>query len=267
MHAVSGQGLHTAAPSTVAVARSDGPVVLRAGAATASREDLRVAGTARSTTVTSRDGALRIATVEHLFAALGGLGIHRGVVVDVHGPEVPLVDGGARTFVDLLRAAGVAASEPDLVVVRTGSVEVGQSVYELAPADGVAVEVEVDFGDARIGAHARWAGDPDDFAARIAPARTFGFEREVPDLVARGLASHVAAESVVVIGDERIYAAGAAFTSDEPARHKLLDLVGDLYVHGGPPRGVVRARRPGHAAMHEAMRIALERGLLGYRTR
>ena len=109
--------------------------------------------------------------------------------------------------------------------------------------------------------HASWDGAPASFRSSFAPARTFGFFREVASLAERGLASHVAAESVVVIGDD-ILSAGRPFSADEPARHKLLDLAGDLYLHGGPPLGRVRAIRPGHAATHEAVRRALETGIL-----
>jgi hypothetical protein len=93
-------------------------------------------------------------------------------------------------------------------------------------------------------------------------ARAFGFAHEVDALAARGLASHVAQESVVVITTDGVLSAGPRFRPDEPARHELLDLVGDLDVHGGPSVGSVRAVRPGHAATHEAVRRALAEDLL-----
>ena len=266
---LDGQGLHTAARGEVRLSRREGPVVLRlsGGGEGGSRgehprEELSVIDTTRSTTVATPGGAARLATVEHLFAALGGLSIHEGVAIEVEGREVPLLDGGASAFVAALRALGLSGSEPSLRVVSEAVFEVGQSRYELAPMDGVVVEVEIDFGDPRIAPRARWEGDASDFARRIAPARTFGFEREVPELLARGLAGHVAPESVIVIGDDRVLAAGAPYSADEPARHKLLDLVGDLWLHGGPPRGRVRATRPGHAATHEAVRRALASGAM-----
>jgi UDP-3-O-[3-hydroxymyristoyl] N-acetylglucosamine deacetylase len=144
-------------------------------------------------------------------------------------------------------------------------VEIGESRYELARIaddDAVALEVVIDFGDARIAPEARWDGDPEDFRARIATARTFGFEHELGDLLARGLASHVTPESVVVFTKEHVLSSGAPVAADEPARHKLLDLIGDLYLHGGPPRGRLRALRPGHAATHAVMVRALDEGLV-----
>lgn len=259
---IRGQGLHSGARAALTFARGAGPVVLRANGMEVAITALDVVATTRSTTVASRDHAIRVATIEHVLAALAGLGVHDGVAITIEGPEAPLADGGARAFVDALRALGVASGPPPLRVVARGSIDVGASRYDFAPGDGVAVEVEVEFERADLARAARWDGDPDDFAARIAPARTFGFEHEVQELLARGLASHVTPESVVVIGQERILSAGPPFAADEPARHKLLDLLGDLYLYGGPPRGRVHALRPGHAATHEALRAALARGLV-----
>jgi UDP-3-O-[3-hydroxymyristoyl] N-acetylglucosamine deacetylase len=263
---VRGQGLHSGARGAVSFVRCEGPVVVRANGAEVALSALAVVDTTRSTTVASADGSIRIATIEHVLAALGGLGIHHGVAIVIEGSEAPLADGGAGTYADAARRLGITPGAPPLRVVERGSIDVGASRYELTPNaagdDGIGVEVEVDFAHPQLAASARWDGDAEDFCARIAVARTFGFEREVADLLARGLASHVTPESVVVIGAERILSAGAPFLEDEPARHKLLDLVGDLYLHGGPPVGRVRAVRPGHAATHEAMRLALARGLL-----
>lgn len=261
---VEGHGLHSGAPGAVRFERHDGPTVLRARGVDTRVVDLRVVLAIRSTTVEDPTGVVRIGTVEHVLAALGGLGAHAGVAVVIDGTEPPLADGGARRYVDLVRALGVPPSQAPLRVVRAGTLEHGGSRYELACGDGegVALEVSVDFDDSRIAQEARWSGDPDDFRERIAVARTFGFEREVGDLLERGLASHVTPESVVVIGDGRVLCSGAPFTADEPVRHKLLDLVGDLFLYGGPPRGIMRVTRPGHAATHAVMARALAEGLV-----
>lgn len=259
---IAGRGLHSGRASSVRFVPHDGPVVVRSAGVDVAMADLRVIGTARSTTVTDPRGTFRIGTVEHVMAALGGLGIHEGVAVVIEGCEPPLADGGARLYAGALAALGVPASQPALRVVRDGSISVGASTYELLRGEGIELEVDVDFEDDRLARAARWAGAPDDFVARIAGARTFGFEHEVAELLERGLASHVTPESVVVIGPSRILASGGPFTADEPARHKLLDLIGDLYLYGGPPRGHVRAARPGHAATHEVVRRAFDEGLL-----
>ena len=260
--AIVGQGLHSGARAAVSFARHVGPVVLRSNGVDVPIAELAIVDTARSTTVASSGGSLRVATIEHVLAALAGLGVHDGVAIVIEGPEAPLADGGARAYADAVRALGVSASPPRLRVVELGSVEVGTSRYDFTPGEHVAIEVEVEFARADLVRVARWDGGAEDFCARIAAARTFGFEHEVEALLARGLASHVTPESVVVIGDERILSAGAPFAADEPARHKLLDLIGDLYLHGGPPIGQVRAFRPGHTATHEALRRALAQGLV-----
>ncbi|MBX3260283.1 MAG: UDP-3-O-acyl-N-acetylglucosamine deacetylase [Labilithrix sp.] len=265
MTTLTGRGLHRGAPASVRFTRAPGAVRLRRRGVEARLAELVMDGSSRSTSATTRDGRIAIGTVEHLFAALGAMSIRDGVVVEIDGPEVPLLDGGAAAFLDALAPLELGPSPPSLAVVRAGTIDVGASRYEVRPPERpgeVRVEVEVDFDDLRLERHARWGGDAADFRARVAPARTFGFEHEVEELLARGLASHVARESVVVIARDAILSAGRPFRSDEPARHKLLDLVGDLYAHGGPPSGSVRATRPGHAATHEAMRRGLAEGLL-----
>jgi UDP-3-O-[3-hydroxymyristoyl] N-acetylglucosamine deacetylase len=125
----------------------------------------------------------------------------------------------------------------------------------------VDVGVEIELGDPRLAREASWRGDAADFRERVATARTFCFDHEIEELARRGLATHIAPEMVVVLG-QVILCAGSPFSRDEPARHKLLDLVGDLFLYGGPPCGSVRAYRPGHWSTHEAVRVALERGVL-----
>jgi UDP-3-O-[3-hydroxymyristoyl] N-acetylglucosamine deacetylase len=260
--ALEGRGLHGGALARVRFFHERGPVRLRSGGAEATIDELVFDGTARSTRASSRDGALRVGTVEHLFAALGAASVREGVVAEIDGPEVPLMDGGARAFLDALSELDPPRSAPRLVVARHGVIEVGKSRYELLPCDGVRLEVEIVFEDERLERVASWGGDLADFRDRIAPARTFAFERDLDELLARGLASHVAPESVVLLTPSKILSAGPPFEPDEPARHKLLDLVGDLYAHGGPPLGHVRAIRPGHAVTHEVVRRALAEGLL-----
>ncbi len=222
--------------------------------------EARFVGSDRATTL--EVGGTRLRTVEHLLSAFGGLGVHEGVSIEVTGGEVPLLDGGAALFCEALRDLGAPRGLAELEVAREGEVRVGESSYVFERGDGVALRVTIDFDDARLVPEARWDGDPDDFRTRIAPARTFALAREVSELAARGLASHVTPESIVVLAEHAILSSGRPFLADEPARHKLLDLVGDLYAHGGPPRGTVCAHRPGHAATRAAMVEAFVRGIV-----
>jgi UDP-3-O-[3-hydroxymyristoyl] N-acetylglucosamine deacetylase len=259
---VQGVGLHTGSPVRVTLQDCTGPVQLRGQGASVTLDELSVVSTDRATTVEARGGGLRTKTVEHVLAALGGLGVYEGVALRIDGPEMPLLDGGATAWCDAVRRLGVEAGRRRLRVAREAVVHVGASRYEWAPADGVDVEVRLEIDDVRIAPHARWAGDPDDFYVRIAPARTFAVAREIEELLRRGLARHVDPASVVLIAPDAIHHAGRPFSPDEPARHKLLDLVGDLYLYGGPPLGRVCALRPGHAANTRAILQARDDGVL-----
>lgn len=280
MIARGGIGLHTGRPGRVTISAGEGPVVLRTSEGSAPIAELEVIATARSTTVATGDRRVVVATVEHLFAALAGAGIDEGLVLTIDGPEVPLLDGGAAAFFDAIMAVvgdarrvvgrdadALPPRRPRLTIATAGEIVVGESRYRFEPVRPEAphacrLEVAVDFNDARLAPSAVWEGDAVDFRARIAPARTFGFAHELGELAAKGLAAHVDPESAVLVTPEGILASGRAFTPDEPARHKLLDLMGDLYVHGGPPRGSVHATRPGHGATREAVRRAVEEGLV-----
>jgi UDP-3-O-[3-hydroxymyristoyl] N-acetylglucosamine deacetylase len=227
--------------------------------------ELRVASTARATTVEACDGALRVGTVEHALAALAGLGIYEGVCVEVEGPELPLLDGCATAWCDALAGMNVAAGGPRLRVQRSAVLEVGPSSYAFDPdpGDGTThVEARVELDDPRVDPVAVWSGGADDFRARIAPARTFATARDLEELSRRGLARHVPPAAVVLLAPDAILCSGRPFARDEPARHKLLDLLGDLYLHGGPPLGRLRTVRPGHAANARAFASAREQGIL-----
>lgn len=259
--ALGGKGLHFGVHATVDLRRWDGPTVVVVGEACAEVEALRVVGTRRATVVQLAHDGASISTVEHLFAALGAHRLSRGVRVVVEGPELPLLDGGSMEYCRAIAGLNVPPAPSLLRVARDGDVEVGASCFAFRVATETHVSVDVDFGDARIARLASWGGDALDFADRIASARTFALERDLPELARDRLAAYVPPESVVFVG-EQIHAAGRPFAPDEPARHKLLDLIGDSFVYGGPAIGHVHAVRPGHAANHAAFQDALASGIL-----
>ncbi|MDB4995828.1 MAG: UDP-3-O-[3-hydroxymyristoyl] N-acetylglucosamine deacetylase [Myxococcaceae bacterium] len=273
---LEGRGLFGGAISRVVLTRTelDHVRVSVAGSTFVRADDLRVLSTVRTTTVGC--GCVKLALVEHLFAALAAASVRSCLDVEVSTGELPLLDGGAALWcaalaklgldgrADLARdAAWLTKDQPRLRILEAGNVEVGDSEYRFALARGIAVEVDVDFDDARVARSAHWDGTPQAFSDRIASARTFLRFADADAMLAAGLAAEVDPKSVVVLAGDAIHAAGRAFEADEPARHKLLDLLGDLYVHGGPPFGTVSARRPGHAATHRAIAVALDRGILG----
>jgi UDP-3-O-[3-hydroxymyristoyl] N-acetylglucosamine deacetylase len=272
MIAIEGVGLHTGRPAVLRISPSrttDACISIRWPNQTTSNLDTLIVDpdTERSTKLVTRDGDHGIQTVEHLFAAFAALSLQRGLSIEVDGPEIPLVDGCARTFFDQLASLNLPRrSSSRMEIVKAGTIEVGESTYELSP-EGNTIAVTIDFNDSRLVPSASWTiGDTTDFRDRIAVARTFAFEHELTALLERGLANHVSRESVVVIGRESVHHAGRPFTWDEPARHKLLDLIGDLYAHGGPPlHGSIHARKPGHRATHRALDEAQIRGLIALR--
>jgi UDP-3-O-[3-hydroxymyristoyl] N-acetylglucosamine deacetylase len=260
---VEGFGLHSGAAARVVVRRCEGPVRIGNSELEACIHQFEAVSTERATTIEVKGGALRVATVEHALAALAGMGIYDGAILVVAGPEMPILDGGASAWCDAIARLAIVPTGPRLRVVREAAIAVGKSRYELAPNTGtIDLEVCLELEDPRVDRVARWHGDRDDFRFRIAPARTFATARDVEDLARRGLARYVDPASVVVLAEDAIHFSGRPFSPDEPARHKLLDLIGDFYLRGGPPLGRIRALRPGHAATARALQLAVEQGVL-----
>lgn len=259
-----GRGLHSGDRCSVTLIRTPGPVCFVNGAEQVAREQLVVKQMDYGVRVASDHGGVDVDLVEHLLAAFGGLGIQSGVSVAVEGPEVPLLDGGAQELACALQALAPPRSRPLLRVAQAGEVLVGESRYSFEPGSTVGVAVSIEFDSPGIGAQsASWDGTVDKFMAELAPARTFGFRSQHGELQAIGRAQHVDPRAVMVIEDDGTVASpGAAASNLEFARHKLLDLIGDLFLFGGPALGKVAARRPGHRANHQAVRQAIEYGLL-----
>lgn len=259
--ALHGRALHSGATACVTLTRLEGPVALRQGRAAACLADLRVVRADHGVCVEG-DGGLRVDLVEHLFGALAGLGVESGLQIAVRGPELPLLDGGARLFAAALLALGLGGEAPALRVVRRATYRVDESTYELSPGASRLLEVDVEYpGGGR--QRASWDGTPAGFVGEIAAARTFGWRRDAERLRAAGRAAHVEPGSVLVLEEDGTPSPGFDPPGvDELARHKLLDLLGDLQLHGGAPAGVLRASRPGHRATHAAVRQALTEGVL-----
>jgi UDP-3-O-[3-hydroxymyristoyl] N-acetylglucosamine deacetylase len=256
---LEGVGLRSGRPASVVLRRHRLPFAFAVGDVVTPRSALVVTDGERATTVRAGDDT--IATVEHLLAACAALGLHEGLVVEVRGGEVPLLDGAARAFVTALDRLDLAPTPPALTVVRDDTLTHGSSRYTFRRGDATRVSVTLTYDDARMTADAAWDGSREDFVARIAAARTFAFAHEVAALVEQGHASHVDPASVIVFTPDAVLTSGA-FVSDEPARHKLLDLMGDLFLYGGPPRGSVHALCPGHRATHAIVREALASGVI-----
>lgn len=210
------------------------------------------------------EGAFEIESVEHLFAALGAWPVSRGLELRVTGGEVPLADGGAARFAEAVSALDPPRGSTRLMIARAGTVEVGESTYAFEPGPEPTLAVEVHFEARNIGTErASWDGSFDRFVSDLAWARTFGFRRDAHAMFAEGRALGADPRAVMVLDDDgRVEPPAAPARPSEFARHKLLDMIGDFYFFGGPPRGAVYAKKPGHAATHRAVAAALEKGLL-----
>lgn len=231
------------------------------GDLSASLDELSVVRADRGVQVRSESG-LVIDLVEHLLAAMAGLSIRRGLEVELQGPEVPLLDGGALELGRALGALDPPRDPPSLRVAQAGDIHVDGTRYAFEPGDSVEIEVDVEFRG--VGAEsARWNGDAGEFLEEIASARTFGFADEAEELRQAGRAARVDPHAVIVLEPDGSVAPPAEPPRpEELARHKLLDLMGDLYLFGGPPIGRLRASRPGHRKNQRAVQQALQYGLL-----
>jgi UDP-3-O-[3-hydroxymyristoyl] N-acetylglucosamine deacetylase len=261
-----GTALFSGELSHVELAEHRGPTTLRTPQGGGPISEWSRVPAFRTTTIAHPSGA-RLACVEHLFAALAAFGAYEGVAISVTGNELPILDGASVAWCALLARLDPSASNPKLKIAHDGEVSLGATKY-LFFADEmrstISVELELDAGAfaQSLTRAARWDGSREDFAAHIATARTFIFARDLPEFETSGAGANISPESFVVIGEENAVAHGAPFSSDEPARHKLLDLIGDFFLYGGPPVGRVEVVSPGHAKNHEAIAVALSQGIL-----
>lgn len=201
----------------------------------------------------SRDG-VSVETVEHVLSSLLALGVD-DVLVEVDGPEVPILDGSAAPFVFLIHEAGLrpqAKSREYLKVLAPVEVVRGGKGARLTPADHFRVSYAIGFEHPLLRhQETSFRIGPQTYAEKIAPARTFGFLREVETLRRSGLALGGSLENAVVIGESGILNSALRF-EDEFVRHKILDAIGDLALLGHPLVGHLEAVKAGHA-LHAAL--------------
>ncbi len=201
-----------------------------------------------ATTLTA--GGVSVGTVEHLLSAAAGEGLDN-CRIELEGPEVPILDGSALPFVRLFHAAGFArqaALVRPFVATRPIEIIRGDRSMRFEPdGPGLTITYEIDFPHPVVGRQQLTISiRPEEYATRIAPARTFGFMREVEALRARGLARGGSLHNAVVLDDVGVVSGPLRFR-DEFVRHKILDLLGDLALLERPLSGHIYARKAGHA--------------------
>ena len=205
---------------------------------------------ARLCTVIANESGVTVATIEHLMAALAALNIDNAVI-ELDGPELPIMDGSALPFVQLLDRAGRRRQDAErryIEILDTIEVFDGDKYACLSPADRFEMAFEIEFPTALIGRQrVELAVDEDSFRAELADCRTFGFAADVEALRAVGLARGGSLENAVVIDGDRLLNPEGLRRPDEFVRHKALDAVGDLYTLGAPIIGRFEGVKAGHA--------------------
>lgn len=198
-------------------------------------------------------------TVEHVLAAASGLGVDN-LIIEIDGEEVPIMDGSAAPFVYLLHEAGLRRQQAPrkfIKIMEPLRIDQDDKFIAVYPAERLKISYTIDFEHPLIGVQREtFLVTPRAFMEQIAPARTFGFLKEVEYLRSRGFARGGSMENAVVIGDNSILNSHLRFP-DEFVRHKILDAVGDLTLLGAPLLGHVVAYRAGHALHSSLVRTVL----------
>jgi UDP-3-O-[3-hydroxymyristoyl] N-acetylglucosamine deacetylase/3-hydroxyacyl-[acyl-carrier-protein] dehydratase len=261
---LDGIGVHSGRSSTLTIrpAPADHGIVFRRvdleGGPEVPADLDHVSGTELGTTLAL--GEARVMTVEHVLAALAAHLVDNAVL-EVSGPEPPIRDGSFKDFFDAVDTAGVVELDADAKVLEVrGPVHVdgGKGVdYVCAPHEGYRISATIDFDHAAIGRQfGSWDFGAGAFPTQIAAARTFGFRDQAEALQARGLARGASLENTVVLDESGVMNESLRFP-DEFVRHKVGDMIGDLWLLGSRIRGHVVAQRPSHSgnvALGKALR-------------
>lgn len=249
-----GIGIHSGKEAEVALSpasNNSGIVFIKDG--------IRIPALAENVTSLSRGTSVgNIGTVEHLLCAISCLGID-DIEITVEGPEIPILDGSASGFISLLSDAGkelLTAEKNILKIGRTLRCESGDSFIEASPSDHLQVEATIDFPRSFVGKQrADFDEDTDNFIKDVAPSRTFGFYKEVEELKKRGLAMGASPDNAIAIMDDR-YLSPLRFP-DELARHKIIDIIGDMALCGKKVICRICSYKAGHALNVELARRIL----------
>ncbi|HEX3989888.1 MAG TPA: UDP-3-O-acyl-N-acetylglucosamine deacetylase [Acetobacteraceae bacterium] len=264
---VTGVGVHSGLPVNLTIGPAPidaGFIFVRTGTDGPDREVQAVAesviATEFATVLGDRDGPL-VSTSEHVLAALRGMGVDNATI-EVDGPEVPIMDGSAAAFVAAIDQAGIvtqSAARRFIQVLKPVQVAIGDSFGELRPhAGGFRAEVEIDFANPVIGQQSYVLDlSPERFRREVSRARTFGCMNDVAGLWSAGFARGASFENTVVFDEERLLNTEGLRYADECARHKVLDVVGDLALAGLPLLGAYRSVRGGHKVNHAVLKALL----------
>ncbi len=219
---------------------------------------LNVNETTLCTTI-NNDAGVKVATIEHLMAALWGCGIDN-CIIELNGPEVPIMDGSSEPFVFLLECAGKQKQgrmRKIIEVLKEIKVE-GQKNGEfltISPADDFSVNLKIDFGDNVIAQQeGTFESNSFSFKNDLCRARTFGFAHEVDYLRSKGLLKGGSLDNAIVVGKDKILNEGSLRYNDEFVRHKILDCIGDIFLAGAYFKGQLTGFKSGHGLNNQLLR-------------
>ena len=218
-----------------------------------------VSATNLSTTI-SNENKISVSTIEHLMSALSGMHIDNAKVF-INGPEIPIMDGSSRPFVELIENAQLIDQKKSRKIIKVKKkVEVRKkdSYVSISPNNQFSIDFEIDFESHLINKQARQLQLVNgNYKSDISSARTFGFEKDVNELRLNGFALGGSLENAVVVGDKDILNKEGLRFQDEFVRHKILDSIGDLYLAGAPIQGYFCGKKSGHYLNNELLRKLL----------
>ncbi|MEE4345782.1 MAG: UDP-3-O-acyl-N-acetylglucosamine deacetylase [Paracoccaceae bacterium] len=203
-----------------------------------------------------------VSTVEHVMAALAGCGVHNALV-EIDGPEVPILDGSSAAFVRAILDRGLrrqSAAVRAIRVLETVEVRRGDAWARLTPSDRLEIDFRIKFDDAAIGEQSKFLPMSNGtFVRELCDSRTFCRQADVDAMRAKGLALGGTLENAVVVDGDRILTPGGLRHKDEAVRHKMLDALGDLALAGAPLLGAYTGHRAGHAVTNDLLRALFQR--------
>jgi len=215
-----------------------------------------VSETILSTTISNESG-LKISTIEHLMSALSGLHIDN-LNIEINGPEVPIMDGSSRPFVELIENVGIKIQNKKrklLNIKKPIEVKNNNSSVRLIPNDQFSIDFEIDFPSHLVSKQScQLQLINGNYKTDVAAARTFGFEKDVKQLRSNGLALGGSLDNAVVVGKSEILNKEGLRYVDEFVRHKILDSIGDLYLAGSPIIGYFYGNKSGHYLNNQLLR-------------
>ena len=259
----TGVGLHSGAPVTMTVhpaAEDHGICFRRTDVVTGDAQvpaQWDAVVPSRLCTLVANAAGVSVSTIEHIMAALAGSAIHNALI-DIDGPEVPILDGSAAPFVSGFLDAGIVAQGAPVRAIRVlKAIEVreGEAVARLEPSDMLEIAFQIDFAEAAIGRQDKVLSMANGaFVRELSDSRTFCRSAEVVAMRERGLALGGTLENAVVFEGDKVLSPGGLRYADEPVRHKMLDALGDLALAGGPILGRYTGIRAGHALTNRLLR-------------